>query len=624
MRERERERSFKLAMEFRKSHSSNKIHQGSQSVCTGSTRKLSTKEKCRRQKDAERVEKLRLLVSYLRSGSSKPVVSPVALEADEIELAQRYKSQLASRDDLLSLAAESEPFGGLARFSSPPSAPVVSELRRGPLELSPIVAGGQTMMGHPSARLVGAASTSANNNLRGNINSNSINNNNNNSIGNNSNNATSSTDASHAVASNTSLSTSSCSMSQAHRRSVGLADYLGASEASNCGAIKNSDSKSAVVASMSATRSIPHIGQMSWVLRHSISDPGYKFGHTSYALSQTTATSANQCSSTSGARSSIASGSSANNNQLHTSIGQLTPNMASLSVSGQMGYHMPTTKQHALQSTNSSSFSTRATDAGFYNGSNNSGTNYSSSNTNSNNNNNNNSMNSNNNNNNNDINYSSSFSSIIQQNQQPLAQQHQEQANNSKHSPRLFYIDDIDAPSVTLQPSSGPHESPNNPHQLLMSTPNSNLNDSMATMMTQAVSSGNFTSSICSSTSQQQLLPTSTTTSTTTPQATSKTLSSSKSCNAWTNPQNLATWIDNEVNSLVHDLELNESKQKLSAADKGHHHSSQKHSSSRNNNDKANQNGTTSSSCKNKEGKRKWLSVTCGTIRRHSSGAHST
>lgn len=51
----------------------------------------STKEKSRRHKEAERVEKLRLLVSYLRSGSGQSLHSPVALEADEIELAERYK-----------------------------------------------------------------------------------------------------------------------------------------------------------------------------------------------------------------------------------------------------------------------------------------------------------------------------------------------------------------------------------------------------------------------------------------------------------------------------------------------------------------------------------------------------
>lgn len=60
---------------------------------SSSSRKSSTKEKRWRQKEDERVEKLRLLVSYLRNGSSQQLlVKPVKLEADEIALAQRYKS----------------------------------------------------------------------------------------------------------------------------------------------------------------------------------------------------------------------------------------------------------------------------------------------------------------------------------------------------------------------------------------------------------------------------------------------------------------------------------------------------------------------------------------------------
>jgi len=64
-------------------------------------RKLSSKDKKKRQKDAEKVEKLRLLVSYLRSGTSQQLLSPVALEADEIELAERYKLQLILCEDCL-------------------------------------------------------------------------------------------------------------------------------------------------------------------------------------------------------------------------------------------------------------------------------------------------------------------------------------------------------------------------------------------------------------------------------------------------------------------------------------------------------------------------------------------
>lgn len=58
----------------------------------GLERKLSSKEKKkRRQKEAEKIEKLRMLVSYLKSGTSQQLLNPIALEADELELAQRYK-----------------------------------------------------------------------------------------------------------------------------------------------------------------------------------------------------------------------------------------------------------------------------------------------------------------------------------------------------------------------------------------------------------------------------------------------------------------------------------------------------------------------------------------------------
>lgn len=70
-----------------------KHHQAPAAPSNSTSRKSSTKEKRWRQKEDERVEKLRLLVSYLRNGSSQQLlVKPVKLEADEIELAQRYKS----------------------------------------------------------------------------------------------------------------------------------------------------------------------------------------------------------------------------------------------------------------------------------------------------------------------------------------------------------------------------------------------------------------------------------------------------------------------------------------------------------------------------------------------------
>lgn len=76
---------------------------------SSSQRKSSAKEKRRRQKDAERVEKLRLLVSYLKSGSSQPLLHPVELEAEEIELAQKYNQMHSSPSQLaLAFADQSE------------------------------------------------------------------------------------------------------------------------------------------------------------------------------------------------------------------------------------------------------------------------------------------------------------------------------------------------------------------------------------------------------------------------------------------------------------------------------------------------------------------------------------
>lgn len=120
-------------------------------------------------------------------------------------------------------------------------------------------------------------------------------------------------------------------------------------------------------------------------------------------------------------------------------------------------------------------------------------------------------------------------------------------------------------------------------------------------------SSSLASSSLCRSNSQSVLQAPSSTLSTST-----STMSSSKSCNLWINPQDFATWIDNEVNSLVHDLKLNESQQKLS----GHHHHNNHHHSNKhkqpNNNNKVKQsseNNINSDTCKPKEGKKRWLSV---------------
>lgn len=69
-------------------------------------RKSSTKEKRRRQKEAERVEKLKMLVSYLRSGSSQQLINPIRLEADELELAQRYKQSQIMCEECLQTAEQ--------------------------------------------------------------------------------------------------------------------------------------------------------------------------------------------------------------------------------------------------------------------------------------------------------------------------------------------------------------------------------------------------------------------------------------------------------------------------------------------------------------------------------------
>lgn len=68
------------------------------------SRKASTKEKRKRQKEAERIEKLKMLVSYLRSGSSQQLLNPVRLEADELELAQKYKQSQIMCEDCLQVA----------------------------------------------------------------------------------------------------------------------------------------------------------------------------------------------------------------------------------------------------------------------------------------------------------------------------------------------------------------------------------------------------------------------------------------------------------------------------------------------------------------------------------------
>lgn len=58
-------------------------------------------DKRNRQKEAEKVEKLRLLVSYLNSGTSQQLLNPVALEEDELKLAEDYKLHLTLCDDCL-------------------------------------------------------------------------------------------------------------------------------------------------------------------------------------------------------------------------------------------------------------------------------------------------------------------------------------------------------------------------------------------------------------------------------------------------------------------------------------------------------------------------------------------
>lgn len=66
------------------------------------SRKASTKEKKKhRHKDAERIEKLRLLVSYLRSGTNQQLLKPITLDSEELELAQRYKMHRVLSEDCL-------------------------------------------------------------------------------------------------------------------------------------------------------------------------------------------------------------------------------------------------------------------------------------------------------------------------------------------------------------------------------------------------------------------------------------------------------------------------------------------------------------------------------------------
>lgn len=88
----------------------NQEHQQQQTSAPGQlespSRKTVTKEKRKRQKEAERIEKLKMLVNYLRSGSSQQLLNPVRLEADELELAQRYKQSQIMCEDCLQAAEQ--------------------------------------------------------------------------------------------------------------------------------------------------------------------------------------------------------------------------------------------------------------------------------------------------------------------------------------------------------------------------------------------------------------------------------------------------------------------------------------------------------------------------------------
>lgn len=73
----------------------------SKSVKKGRKNSTNRTDKRSRQKEAEKVEKLRLLVSYLNSGTSQQLLNPVALEEDELKLAEDYKLHLTLCDDCL-------------------------------------------------------------------------------------------------------------------------------------------------------------------------------------------------------------------------------------------------------------------------------------------------------------------------------------------------------------------------------------------------------------------------------------------------------------------------------------------------------------------------------------------
>lgn len=504
---------------------------------SGPERKASTKEKCKRQKDAERVEKLRLLVNYLKSGSSQPVVSPVTLEADEIELAERYKMHVISRDDILQDIQANE----------------------GQLQL-------QHQSGHqqhPLDQSVGGSKPSI----------------------------VASHDGSSKLESAGGLSATVPTISKTNNSSL-ISHSIGGTSASSPVSSSSTSSMNHAHHSVHDGRSILRIGDVTWVLRHSISDPGNNFEH-SPAFS-------------------TASSSPPTKDQKHHYLQQQHHHhhhhhhnhhhhRIHLTHDGQDDHHSPKQQQQPTQEQLSHPeeeqlqqhqqqqlqqpqqqqpqlsdlCSSCAPSSSSYSGS--SLSNYclaSGSN----------------------CNKSGCVSTQQQQQQQPPT------SSLNQPSPKMFYIDDMDMIPVFSSncmldtTSSSAATQPLAPGPML-------LQQQTSTPLTKANSTN------CCSQPATPVIYTNLSTSninnnnninSTEERACGDSLGpshrNSSSTSAWTNPQNLATWIDNEVNSLVHDLEAKS--QQLQIKNESKH---------------------------NKSGKKKWLSVTSShSSRRSSSGAQST
>lgn len=395
--------------------------------------------------DGSSDEKLRLLVNYLKSGSSQPVVSPVALEADEIELAERYKMHVILRDDIL------------------------QDIQAGEVhQQQPICSSNQ------------GQNRSAN--------------------------------AEHRSDRADALKTNSISL---------ISHSIGGTSASSPASSLSTSSVNQAHQSVHDGRSIPQIGNVTWVLRHSISDPGNNFEQHLPTFSTTS--------------SSYSSTKNYNHlNHLHHDHhrhGQLHRSHSkhddrNFSRREQQQEHQDKSQQQPSQEQvahNSDNYCSCAPSSSYS---------------------------------------SSSLSNycLASSRSGSAATQAQQSLNPNQQSPKMFYIDDMDMipvfPSscllnVASNSAATPQLAPPSMSQQQTSTPLTKANSTICcsqpstpVIYTSNIVNNYNNNNIIKSRSSEGACGTG-----------SSSIRSTSSGRAWTNPQNLATWIDNEVNSLVHDLE---------------------------------------------------------------------